>query len=84
MHNMDLNAPLTCPIDSCSRNFKSVPGLEYHLQKHADGKILDAEGRPLLCTNLKAAKRRAMTVRKTASLKADVAREMARNGGQAG
>lgn len=74
---MNLNAPLTCPIDGCARTFKSVPGLEYHLQKHVDGKIRDAEGNVLLCPNPKAAKRKAMNMRKASSLKADQAREIA-------
>ena len=74
---MDMNALLACPIEGCDRSFKSVPGLEYHLQKHVDGKIRDADGKLLLCSNPKAAKRRAMKIRKANSLKADAARNIA-------
>jgi hypothetical protein len=77
VHNIDMNAALACPIEGCQRSFKSVPGLEYHLQRHVDGKIRDNEGRILPCDNLKAAKRRAMHLRKASSLKADEARELA-------
>lgn len=77
MHNADRNPPLTCPLDGCDRNFRSVPGLEYHLKKHVDGKVTDKNGRILPCPNPKAAKRKAMAQRKTKVLHADVAREMA-------
>jgi hypothetical protein len=77
MHNADKNPPLTCPIEGCKRHFRSVPGLEYHLKKHVDGKIFDEDGNVLLCPNPKAAKRQAMNDRKSKILNADVAREMA-------
>ena len=77
MHNADRNPPLECPIDRCGRSFRSVPGLEYHLKKHVNGKITDDQGNLLPCPNPKAAKRQAMNERKSKILNADVAREMA-------